>query len=356
MILDYFSAALLIFFAEMGDKTQFLAMAFATKYPVRKILIGVAIGSFLNHGLAMVLGKGLMSVMPKEMIGFAAGWMFLFFAFKSLNVEDESLEESPSKYGPVLTVGIAFFLGELGDKTQLAALGLSVGSGHILVTLLGTVTGMVLTSSIGILIGLKLGRKIPEDKLKLSAFLIFIVFGVQKLYSSYLNLLQPLILVGLGLLLLGLMYFAYNHFIKAYENMRETGFKLQAQALKATKEKLHLKVIDMCKGKDTCGTCLGGECLIGRMMELLKKGKEPLSEADLESLKNLKYKNFSKTEAIELWEELIVYYDKYPSEFNNNRLLREIRKNVEYMLVDRILWFKDYDVYKSQMYQALKSD
>jgi putative Ca2+/H+ antiporter (TMEM165/GDT1 family) len=353
MVLDYISAVALIFFAEMGDKTQFLAMAFATKYPVKKILLGVAIGSFLNHGLAMVLGKGLMSVLPKEMIGFFAGWMFLFFAFQSLKVEDESVEENPSRYGPVLTVAIAFFIGELGDKTQLAALGLSIGSNHIFMTLLGTVTGMVLTSSIGIFIGLKLGRKIPEDKLKTSAFLIFILFGVQKLYGSYLHLLQPLLLALMAIFLMLLMLFAHRHFMKNYLNMRETGFRLQAEALKATKEKLQFKVVNMCNGEETCGTCLGGECLIGRMKMLLTKGSHPLTDADLSSLKNLKYKKFDELEAREVLEELIIYYDKYPSEFNDNLLFREIRKNLEYMLVGRILWFKDYTVYKQEIFEAL---
>ena len=86
MFTDYIGAVILIFFAEMGDKTQFLAMAFATKYSIKKIVLGIAIGSFLNHGLAILFGRALLQLIPANIFGLVAGLMFIFFAFNSLKI------------------------------------------------------------------------------------------------------------------------------------------------------------------------------------------------------------------------------------------------------------------------------
>jgi len=348
MFFDYISAATLIFLAEMGDKTQFLAMAFATKYKTHKILLGVALGSFLNHGLAMILGRGLVRAIPGEMISFAAGLMFIFFAFQSLKVEDEAVEESQSKFGPVFTVALAFFIGELGDKTQLAALGLAVDSNHVLFSLMGTVTGMVLTSAMAIFIGLKLGRNIPEDKLKLAAFSIFIVFGVQKLYGSYLGDLNGVLVLGLaGLLGVGVVL-AYLRFKKAYAAQLESGFKLQAEALKRTREVVELKVLNLCKGQDTCGVCDEDRCLVGHMKALLKNSDHPIEEKEVEDLKKLKNKAFDSKEADDILQALLAYYERFPKEFEDNLTFKEIRKAAECILQGYSFTCKTFDQYKKE--------
>ena len=71
----------LIFIAEMGDKTQILAMAFATKFPVKKVLTGVFIGVLLNHGLGVIVGKYISGIIPTNIIQVVAGFAFLCFAF-----------------------------------------------------------------------------------------------------------------------------------------------------------------------------------------------------------------------------------------------------------------------------------
>lgn len=354
MISDYLSAALLIFFAEMGDKTQFLAMAFATKYPVKKILIGVAIGSFLNHGLAMILGKGLLAVLDPPMINFVAGLMFIFFAFQSLKIEDEAFEDKKTKYGPVITVALGFFIGELGDKTQLAALGLAVDSQFLIFSLLGTVTGMLLTSSVGIFVGLKLGHKIPEDKLKGSAFLIFMIFGIEKLQTSYLNQFHISLTLSVILMLIFLSVIAYKRFKTAYALSLQTGFKIQAQALKETKAKVEHQVSLLCKGQASCGICHGNGCLVGRMKALLKSSHE-ITENEIKDLELLKNKNFHEEEAKSLLEALVSYYDKFPQEFNNHLLFKEIRKSAEMIVFKRFLDEISYEKYKETFDILLKN-
>lgn len=331
MFSDYFSAVLLILFAEMGDKTQFLAMAFATKYPIRKILLGVFIGAFLNHGLAILFGRAILALIPADIVGFVAGLMFIYFGFKSLEIEDEEVENKENKYGPVVTVALAFFLGELGDKTQLAALGLSVDSTYMFMVLLGTVTGMILTSALGIFIGLKLGKTIPEDKLKLSAFLIFIFFGIQKLYVTYLFKIDSIFLVILSLMTVALIVYTVGRFNKQYKSIQESAFLKQAEALKKTRERIELSVMNMCKGTEHCGVCEGKECLVGYMRFTLTHRQHEITKEESLRINALKNKNFDQNEARMILDILDTYYADYPSERDQNENLKAL-----YILAEKI--------------------
>ena len=185
MLREYLQALLFIFIAEMGDKTQILAMMFATKYKMSQVLLGVLIGSFLNHGVAVLFGSLIGGMIPANVLQIIAGSAFIFFALWSLKEdEDEDEEEGVRKLGPVFTVAAAFFIGELGDKTQLTAITLSVDAAHPFFILLGTVSGMLLTSGVGIIVGSKIGDKIPELFMKFIAYGLFLVFGSMKLYTS----------------------------------------------------------------------------------------------------------------------------------------------------------------------------
>ncbi|MBN2795189.1 MAG: TMEM165/GDT1 family protein [Clostridia bacterium] len=353
MLMDYLGAVLLIFFAEMGDKTQFLAMAFATKYPVKKILIGVGIGAFLNHGMAMLLGKALLQLMPGNLISFIAGMMFLFFAFQSLSIEEEEIEESTPKFGPVVTVALAFFLGELGDKTQLSALGLSVDAHYVFLALLGTTTGMIITSSMGIFVGLKLGKKIPEDKLKLSAFIMFLIFGLQKVHNAYLNQLSMIfqwVIVGL---VLAFSFYAGRSFLHKYKTVQESTFLKQAERLRQTKDKIELKVASMCNGLEVCGVCDGEGCLVGYMRKVLTDAQVPIHEDVSLKISKLKNKAFDAAEAKVIIEYLMSYYNQHPSEFENNITLRHLRHSAEYIIMNKMISTDNYDDYKREIQKYL---
>lgn len=185
MITELLKALMLIFVAEMGDKTQILAMAFATRFPIKKVLLGIGIGSLLNHGLAVLLGNVLTRVIPINTIQMMAGMAFVTFSLWTLKSDDyDEEDEVTMKFGPTATVAIAFFLGELGDKTQLTAVTLAIDANHPLIILTGTVIGMMVTGAIGILIGKTLGDKIPELAIKIIASSIFMGFGILKLYET----------------------------------------------------------------------------------------------------------------------------------------------------------------------------
>src|SRR5690554_2998779 len=161
MIQEMIKAFFLIFIAEMGDKTQILAMAFATRFPVRKVLLGIGLGALLNHGLAVALGSSLSRVVPLSTIQIIAGAAFIGFALWTLKPENGEEEKEPRmQFGPTATVALAFFIGELGDKTQLTAITLAADARYPLLILGGTVSGMIATGALGIFIGKKLGEKI----------------------------------------------------------------------------------------------------------------------------------------------------------------------------------------------------
>ena len=159
MLQELVTSCFLIVAAEMGDKSQILAMTFATKYSIRQVMLGVSIGALLNHGIAVALGSSLPKLISLDLVRIFAGIAFIAFALFSLaHTEDDDLEDTETnRFGPVITVATTFFIGELGDKTQLAAITLSSSAEHPLLVLAGTVSGMIITSAIGIIIGSRMG-------------------------------------------------------------------------------------------------------------------------------------------------------------------------------------------------------
>jgi putative Ca2+/H+ antiporter (TMEM165/GDT1 family) len=346
MIFEMLKAFAMIFMAEMGDKTQIIAMGLALKYPMRKILIGIALGVFVNHGLAIMLGSMLSRVMPIEWLQVAAGALFIFFAFGSLKIEDEEVEEEKTQYGVVFAVALSFFLGEMGDKTQLTALGLGSTSSYPFFVLIGTTLGMIFTSLIGILIGIKLGKNIDQGKLKIGAFLVFSIFGVEKLYSYLFSPygLQLYFWGFLGLYLL-MSYLMNRRFIKGYKELKETQFQRQSQELYDLKHKIENTVERICRG---CEVCDGKECLIGYLKELLKRDQS-MSSGDLEIIKPLLNKSFDIKEAMGLLESIMSYYERFEEEYKQNELLIEVRSVLELIAFEHLIEADSFDDYKGKI-------
>ena len=194
MIKELIKAFMLVFAAEMGDKTQIIAMTFATQYMVKEVISGVALGVIFNHGLAIILGRYLSTLVPMDFIQIIAGFMFVIFGIMALKDEDMDKLEEDKGMSPVLTVALAFFIGELGDKTQLTAMTLSTEGNYPLFILMGTTLAMMATSSMGIFVGSKIGDKIPEVFIKIASSFVFLFFGIFKLFNvlpkEYLSVLN----------------------------------------------------------------------------------------------------------------------------------------------------------------------
>lgn len=178
--------------AEMGDKTQLLAMAFAARYSASKVLLAVFIATLVNHSLAVAAGRFLTTVIPMEIISLSAALSFIIFGLWTIRGDKlEGQDKKESRFGPVATVAIAFFLVEMGDKTQLATVSLAVKYQSAISVLAGTTLGMVIADAIGIIAGIVMRKHIPEKIIKWISAIVFVLFGligVYKILSSRISI------------------------------------------------------------------------------------------------------------------------------------------------------------------------
>ena len=205
---DLFKALLLVVVAEMGDKTQLLAMAMAGKYKVKQVMLGVLVATILNHALAVAAGTYLSTVIPMDKVRIVAAISFLVFGLWTLRGDkiDEDGKKK-SKFGPVITVAVAFFIAEMGDKTQLMTIAISADSHNPLFILMGTTIGMLIADGIGIIGGAWMCRHIPEIYIKWVAGIVFMIFGTLTIYSvSPAWLLNPLY-ISLYFIVLGVLIY-----------------------------------------------------------------------------------------------------------------------------------------------------
>ncbi|MEG0568319.1 MAG: TMEM165/GDT1 family protein [Clostridium sp.] len=189
-IFAFLFSTVAVVLAEMGDKTQLLAMAFATKYKASKVMLGVFIATIFNHGLAVLVGNYITKFESAQIwIQFIAAISFIFFGLWTIRGDSLDGEENKIyKYGAVLTVTIAFFIAEMGDKTQLATIAVATKFPESpIVILMGTTTGMLIADAIGIVIGVVMCRRIPERVIKLVSAGAFIVFGFIAVFQSLFN-------------------------------------------------------------------------------------------------------------------------------------------------------------------------
>jgi Ca2+/H+ antiporter, TMEM165/GDT1 family len=172
-----------IFVAELGDKSQLMAMTFAARYRARDVLIGITVATLIVHLLSVALGAAVGSVFidNQATISILAGLAFLAFAAWTLRgdeLSDEEAEKARRSTGmAILAVGVAFFLAELGDKTMLATVTLATRE-EWFGTWIGSTLGMVLADALAIVVGAMLGRQLPERVIRYGAAGAFAVFGV----------------------------------------------------------------------------------------------------------------------------------------------------------------------------------
>ena len=172
-----------IFVAELGDKSQLMAMTFAARYRARDVLIGITAATALVHLASVGIGYFIGDVFSayQSWIQMVAGVAFLVFALWTLRGDELTEQEAEKARNSIgfawLAVGAAFFLAELGDKTMLATITLATQEGWF-GTWIGSTVGMVAADALAIGVGAMLGRNLPERSVKIGAAALFAVFGV----------------------------------------------------------------------------------------------------------------------------------------------------------------------------------
>lgn len=173
--------------AEIGDKTQLLAFILAAKF--RRpwpIILGILVATLANHGLAGALGAWITSVVGPQTMRWVLGISFLGMAIWTLipdKVEDEG-DSAGVRYGVFGTTVIAFFLAEMGDKTQVATVALAAQFNQLFAVVAGTTIGMMIANVPAVLLGNRIANRIPLRLVHGIVALIFAVLGIATLLGA----------------------------------------------------------------------------------------------------------------------------------------------------------------------------
>jgi Ca2+/H+ antiporter, TMEM165/GDT1 family len=172
--------------AEIGDKTQLLAFILAAKF--RKplpIILGILAATLVNHGFAGALGAWITSLVSPETMRWILGLSFLAMAVWILIPDKFDEDEATlAKAGVFTTTLIAFFLAEMGDKTQIATVALAAQYQSLIAVVMGTTLGMMLANVPAVILGDRIAGRIPVRLVHGIAALIFAALGVATLLGA----------------------------------------------------------------------------------------------------------------------------------------------------------------------------
>lgn len=163
---EFLISTAIVALAEMGDKTQLLALLLAARF--RKpapILVAILLATLINHGLSAVLGQWITTVLSPEILLWILSLGFIGMAIWML-IPDQLDDETESinkwqKYGVFGATFVLFFLAEIGDKTQIATVALAARYDSVFWVMLGTTLGMMLANAPAVFIGNKLATRLP---------------------------------------------------------------------------------------------------------------------------------------------------------------------------------------------------
>jgi Ca2+/H+ antiporter, TMEM165/GDT1 family len=176
----FWIAFFFVFIAEMGDKTQLVALAFATRYRASVVLAGVFGATLLVHLFSVFLGEMAGLALPVFWINLLAGLAFIGFGIWTLRGDklDEKEKLDRGRLGPLMTVATAFFIAELGDKTMLATVTIASQQQSFIGVWTGSSLGMVVADGLAIIVGKVLGKQLPEKLIRYGASVVFFASGV----------------------------------------------------------------------------------------------------------------------------------------------------------------------------------
>jgi len=173
--------------AEIGDKTQLLAFVLAARF--RKplpIIAGILLATVVNHGLAGALGAWITSAVSPGVLRWALGLSFIGMAVWTLIPDkiDAGELRIAGRWGVFATTLVAFFLAEMGDKTQIATVAMAVHYAAPLMVVVGTTLGMLIADVPAVFVGDRLAQRIPMRLVRGVAAVIFAALGVATLWGA----------------------------------------------------------------------------------------------------------------------------------------------------------------------------
>ena len=189
MLETTFISAAVVAIAEIGDKTQLLAIVLAARF--RKpatVILGILAATLLNHALAATLGFLVAQWLTGVWFQVAVGAGFIVMALWALIPDKEDEGAAARSHGGVfLATLVAFFLVEIGDKTQIATSLLAARFGDIVFVTLGTTLGMMAANIPAVLVGEAATRVVPLKAVRIIAAVLFAVIGLWVLVSAFLQ-------------------------------------------------------------------------------------------------------------------------------------------------------------------------
>ena len=181
----FFVSTALVALAEMGDKTQLLAFVLATRLKRKgAIVLGILVATLANHALAGSVGAWLATVVaPQALRWIVAGSFFVFglWALRPDTIEAGRVYSSRSAFATTL---VAYFLAEMGDKTQLATVALAARYNSLVAVVAGTTLGMMLADVPAVWFGEALARRLNMNVMRWIAASLFIALGIATLLFS----------------------------------------------------------------------------------------------------------------------------------------------------------------------------
>ena len=171
--------------AEIGDKTQLLSLLLAARF--RKpwpIIFGIFVATVANHALAGAVGTWVTTVVGRDALRWILGLSFIAMAVWIMipdKLDDD--EDTQERYGVFVTTVIAFFLAEMGDKTQVATVALAAQYRSLFAVVMGTTLGMMIANVPAVLLGDKAAKRLPLKLVHGVAALIFAALGVLALFN-----------------------------------------------------------------------------------------------------------------------------------------------------------------------------
>jgi putative Ca2+/H+ antiporter (TMEM165/GDT1 family) len=180
------SSFLLVAASEMGDKTQLLALSLASRF--RRpwtVMAGILLATLANHALASSAGAWISAHVPARTMAAVLAVTFIGFGLWTLRPDTLDEESKPSRWGPLLTTVVLFFLAEMGDKTQLATVALSARFHSAAMVTLGTTLGMAASDGLAVFLGDRLAAKTRGRWLRWFAAGLFVLFGLASAWTAW---------------------------------------------------------------------------------------------------------------------------------------------------------------------------